>query len=116
MLCADCKLNFDDSASHRHPELFKLRVCRSPLPGELVSPLLCLLSPMFSPSCSFLQQDGTQEDPREVRAAKFDLNYIGLDGNIGCIGVSSLSLLLSLPHSLCLSSSPFQSRLFMVAQ
>merc|ERR1711964_566267 len=28
---------------------------------------------------------GTQEDPREVEAKKFDLNYIGLDGNVGCM-------------------------------
>lgn len=26
-----------------------------------------------------------QEDPREVEAAKADLNYIGLDGSIGCM-------------------------------
>ena len=26
VLCADCKLNFDDSAAHRHKELFALRV------------------------------------------------------------------------------------------
>ena len=31
------------------------------------------------------QRDRTQEDPREVEAAKFDLNYIGLDGSIGCM-------------------------------
>ncbi|KAJ3184829.1 beta' subunit [Gaertneriomyces sp. JEL0708] len=30
-------------------------------------------------------RDTTQEDPREVAAAKWDLNYIGLDGNIGCL-------------------------------
>ncbi|KAI8807052.1 ATP-grasp domain-containing protein [Cladochytrium replicatum] len=30
-------------------------------------------------------RDTTQEDPREVAAAKFHLNYIGLDGNIGCL-------------------------------
>jgi succinyl-CoA synthetase beta subunit len=30
-------------------------------------------------------RDTSQEDGREVRAAKFDLNYIGLDGNIGCL-------------------------------
>jgi len=30
-------------------------------------------------------RDFTQEDPREVEAAKFDLNYIGLSGNIGCM-------------------------------
>lgn len=31
-------------------------------------------------------RDTTQEDPREVAAAQFNLNYIGLDGNIGCLG------------------------------
>lgn len=30
-------------------------------------------------------RDRTQEDPREVEAAKYDLNYIGLTGNIGCM-------------------------------
>ncbi len=29
--------------------------------------------------------DPTEEDPREVEAAKFGLNYIGLDGNIACL-------------------------------
>ena len=29
--------------------------------------------------------DNTQKDPREVAAAKDDLSYIGLDGDIGCI-------------------------------
>lgn len=33
----------------------------------------------------FDRRDYTQEDPREVEAAKYDLNYIGLDGNIGCM-------------------------------
>uniref|UniRef100_A0A7S2MFB3 Succinate--CoA ligase [ADP-forming] subunit beta, mitochondrial n=1 Tax=Helicotheca tamesis TaxID=374047 RepID=A0A7S2MFB3_9STRA len=33
----------------------------------------------------FEQRDFTQEDPREVDAGKWDLNYIGLDGNIGCM-------------------------------
>lgn len=33
----------------------------------------------------FEKRDTSQEDPREVRASKFDLNYIGLDGNIGCL-------------------------------
>ncbi|KAL3783988.1 hypothetical protein HJC23_013368 [Cyclotella cryptica] len=31
------------------------------------------------------KRDYTQEDPREVAASKWDLNYIGLDGNIGCM-------------------------------
>ena len=30
-------------------------------------------------------RDKTEEDPREVEAGKYDLNYIGLDGNIGCM-------------------------------
>uniref|UniRef100_A0A7S3BJI6 Succinate-CoA ligase subunit beta n=1 Tax=Prasinoderma singulare TaxID=676789 RepID=A0A7S3BJI6_9VIRI len=33
----------------------------------------------------FAMRDTTQEDEREVRAAKVDLNYIGLDGEIGCM-------------------------------
>lgn len=33
----------------------------------------------------FAKRDKTQEDPREVRASEHDLNYIGLDGNIGCL-------------------------------
>ncbi len=30
-------------------------------------------------------RDISQEDPREAHAAKFDLNYVALDGNIGCM-------------------------------
>merc|ERR550537_324432 len=33
----------------------------------------------------FDYRDRTQEDPREVEAAKYDLNYIGLTGNVGCM-------------------------------
>jgi succinyl-CoA synthetase beta subunit len=33
----------------------------------------------------FSKRDLTQEDPREVAADKWDLNYVGLDGNIGCM-------------------------------
>ncbi|XP_044504206.1 succinate--CoA ligase [ADP-forming] subunit beta, mitochondrial isoform X2 [Mangifera indica] len=33
----------------------------------------------------FAMRDPSQEDPREVAAAKADLNYIGLDGEIGCM-------------------------------
>ena len=29
--------------------------------------------------------DETQEDPREAEAAKNDLSYVSLDGNIGCM-------------------------------
>jgi succinyl-CoA synthetase beta subunit len=30
-------------------------------------------------------RDKTEEDPREVAASEFQLNYIGLDGNIACL-------------------------------
>src|SRR5881296_2090959 len=30
-------------------------------------------------------RDPTEEDPRETEAAKYDLSYIALDGNIGCL-------------------------------
>lgn len=33
----------------------------------------------------FAQGDDSEEDPREVEAAKHNLNYIGMDGNIGCM-------------------------------
>jgi len=33
----------------------------------------------------FSLEDKTQQDKREVEAAEYDLNYIGLDGNIGCL-------------------------------
>lgn len=33
----------------------------------------------------FEKRDYTQEDAREVEASKYDLNYIGLDGSIGCM-------------------------------
>jgi succinyl-CoA synthetase beta subunit len=33
----------------------------------------------------FAMRDTSQEDAREVEAAKFDLNFIALDGNIGCM-------------------------------
>lgn len=33
----------------------------------------------------FAMRDESQEDPREVAASKYDLNYIGLDGKIGCM-------------------------------
>ena len=31
------------------------------------------------------QRDPTQEDPREAEAARFGLNYVALDGDIGCM-------------------------------
>lgn len=39
----------------------------------------------FRQASLFKLRDTEQEDPREVQASKFDLNYIGLDGEIGCL-------------------------------
>ena len=36
----------------------------------------------------FAMDDQSESDPREVEAGKFALNYIGLDGNIACLGKS----------------------------
>jgi succinyl-CoA synthetase beta subunit len=54
ILALDAKLNFDDNALFRHPEIVALR-------------------------------DIDEEDPAEVEASKFDLSYISLNGNIGCL-------------------------------
>ena len=34
----------------------------------------------------FEMEDTSESDPREIEAAKHNLNYIGMDGNIGCLG------------------------------
>ena len=34
----------------------------------------------------FAMDDMAESDPREKEAAKYNLNYIGMDGNIGCLG------------------------------
>ena len=39
----------------------------------------------FRQKALFAMRDESQEDPREVAAGKHDLNYIGLDGSIGCM-------------------------------
>ncbi len=54
LFALDAKMNFDDSALLRHPELKELR-------------------------------DVTEEDPLEVEASKYSLNYIKLEGNVGCM-------------------------------
>jgi len=54
VLALDAKINFDDNALFRHPDIVALR-------------------------------DLDEEDPAEVEASKFDLNYIQLDGDIGCL-------------------------------
>ena len=54
LLALDAKMNFDDNALHRHPDLKDLR-------------------------------DLSEEEPLEIEASKFSLNYIRLDGTIGCM-------------------------------
>ena len=54
VLALDAKMNFDDNALLRHPEIKEMR-------------------------------DLAEEDALEVEASKFDLNYIKLDGNVGCM-------------------------------
>ena len=39
----------------------------------------------FRQKAVFDQRDWSQEDKREVEAANFNLNYIALDGDIGCM-------------------------------
>ncbi|NQT79804.1 MAG: ADP-forming succinate--CoA ligase subunit beta [Candidatus Aminicenantes bacterium] len=50
----DAKMNFDDNALLRHPDIKEMR-------------------------------DLDEEDPLEAEASKFNLNYIKLDGNVGCM-------------------------------
>ncbi|MBO4279287.1 MAG: ADP-forming succinate--CoA ligase subunit beta [bacterium] len=54
LMCLDAKINFDDNALFRHPDLAQLR-------------------------------DISQEDAKEYRASCSDLNYVSLDGDIGCL-------------------------------
>ncbi|MBU2438695.1 MAG: ADP-forming succinate--CoA ligase subunit beta, partial [Acidobacteria bacterium] len=54
VLALDAKMNFDDNALKRHPDIAEMR-------------------------------DLDEEDSLEVEAGKFDLNYIKLDGNVGCM-------------------------------
>ena len=54
LLCLDAKMNFDENALFRRPEILKLR-------------------------------DLNEEEPAEIEAKKYDLSYIKLNGNIGCM-------------------------------
>ena len=54
LLALDAKIDLDDNALFRHPDLAEMR-------------------------------DLDEEEELEVEAAKYDLNYIKLDGNIGCM-------------------------------
>ncbi|MGF7231494.1 ADP-forming succinate--CoA ligase subunit beta [Arachidicoccus sp.] len=54
IIAVDCKLNIDDSALMRRPDIAALR-------------------------------DVTEEDPTEVEAGQYNLNFVKLDGNVGCM-------------------------------
>jgi len=54
VMALDAKMNFDDNAMFRHPDILEYR-------------------------------DLDEEEPLEIEASKFDLNYIKLDGNVGCM-------------------------------
>ena len=54
LLALDAKMNFDDNALFRHPDIRELR-------------------------------DTNEEDALEVKATNYGLNYIRLDGNVGCM-------------------------------
>jgi succinyl-CoA synthetase beta subunit len=54
IIAVDCKLNLDDNALMRHPDIAALR-------------------------------DVTEEDPTEVEAGQYNLNFVKLDGNVGCM-------------------------------
>jgi len=54
LLALDAKMNFDDNALFRHPDIKELR-------------------------------DLNEEEPLEIEASKYGLNYIRLDGNIACM-------------------------------
>jgi succinyl-CoA synthetase beta subunit len=54
LIAVDCKMNIDDNALMRHPDIAALR-------------------------------DVSEEDPTEVEAAKYNLNFVKLDGNVGCM-------------------------------
>ena len=54
VIALDAKINFDDNALYRHPDIAELR-------------------------------DETEEDPAELEATKHELNYVKLDGTIGCM-------------------------------
>ncbi len=54
VIALDAKMNFDDNALYRHPEIVAYR-------------------------------DLDEEEKLEIEASKYNLNYIKLDGNVGCM-------------------------------
>ena len=106
MFVCDAKINFDDNAAFRQPDIFAMRDwsqegAGGPTVASYRAVNLCtcdLYSTWFTLfSC---RPRPVQEDPREVEASKYDLNYIGLDGNIGCMGASGPDHVLLLKSSL----------------
>ena len=59
------------------------------LSGESVIPLDCKLnfdgSALYRHKDVAALRDADEEDPREAEASKYDLNWVSLDGNIGCL-------------------------------
>ena len=57
--------------------------------GDTVIPLDCKLNfdsnALFRHKDVLALRDPDEEDPREAEAAKYDLNWVSLDGNIGCM-------------------------------
>ena len=45
----------------------------------------------------FSMEDTSEADHREVEATKHNLNYIGMDGNIGCLGKTNIPPAFNLP-------------------
>lgn len=54
IIAVDCKMNLDDNALMRHPDVASMR-------------------------------DVSEEDPTEVEAGQYNLNFVKLDGNVGCM-------------------------------
>lgn len=97
------KLRVDDRCKDQMKEMVKklLSVFRetdatlveiNPLVQTEADQMMCIDAKLnFDDNASFRHKDifglrdTSQEDPREVKASKYDLNYIGLDGNIGCL-------------------------------
>jgi succinyl-CoA synthetase beta subunit len=60
----------------------------------------------FRQQALFAMRDKSMEDPREVAASEHSLNYIGLDGNIGCmVNGAGLAMTLSNCTAACLPTS-----------
>jgi succinyl-CoA synthetase beta subunit len=71
VLALDAKMNFDDNALYRHPDIAAMR-------------------------------DPDEEDPKETAAKEYDLSYIALDGDIGCM-VNGAGLAMATMDSIKLS-------------